>query len=84
MVLDIGPTSTAYLLNTLAGRVRNGEIFTDGEMVSGVYEKCKIKLAIAREGNREVFRVLIPDENDKFPGDEGCEYPYSEQDRVID
>lgn len=84
VVLDIGPSSTAYLLNALAERVRNGEVFTDGELVDNVYEECRVKLAIAKEGNREVFRVLIPDAHDRYPGDEGCEYPYSEQDRVLE
>ena len=84
LVLDIGPSSTAFVLNTLAERVRNGEVFTDGETVSGVYPDCDVKLAVAQEGNREVFRVLIPDEKDRYPGEEGCEYPYSEQDRILD
>ena len=84
LVLDIGPSSAAFLLNTLAARVRDGEVFKDGELVAGVYADCEVKLAIAKEGNREVFRVLIPDESNRYPGDEGCEYPYSDQDRVLD
>ena len=83
LVLDIGPGSTGYLLNGLAERVRNGESFSDGELVEGVYSDCQVKLAIATEGNREVFRVLIPDEEGRFPGDEGCNFPYSEQDRKL-
>ena len=84
LVLDIGPSSTAFVLNTLAERVRNGEMFKDEETVAGVYPECDIKLAVTQEGNREVFRVLIPDEKGRYPGDEGCEYPYSEQDRVLE
>ena len=83
LVLDIEKSSTAFLLNRLAERVRDGESFSDGELVADVYPNCKVKLALAKEANREVFRVLIPDENDKYPGDEGCKYPYSEQDRII-
>lgn len=84
LVLDIGPSSTAFVLNALAERVRNGETFSDGEIVSGVYPDCDVKLAVAQEGNRDVFRVLIPDEENRYPGEEGCGYPYSEQDRILD
>lgn len=84
LVLDIGPSSSGYLLNALAERVRNGETFADGELVDGVYSNCQVKLAVATEGNREVYRVLIPDEEGRYPGDEGCNFPYSEQDRKLD
>lgn len=84
VVLDIGQGNTGYILNALAERVRGGEIFKDGEMVEGIWESCAVKLVIAKEGNREVFRVMIPDDNNKFPGHEGCKYPYSEQDWVIE
>lgn len=83
VVLDIGKESIVYILNLLADRVRDGEVFSAGEKVKGVYADCEIKLAAAKEGNREVLRVLIPDDANRFPGEDDCSYPYSEQDRVI-
>ena len=84
VVLDIGRESTVFLLNSLAEKVRDGEVFSDGEKIKGVYADCEVKLASVKEGNRDVLRVLIPDENNRFPGDEGCSYPYSEQERVLE
>lgn len=83
IVLDIGKDGAVYLLNTLAEKVRDGEVFTAGERIEGVYPDCEIKLAAATEGGREVLRVLVPDENNRFPDEEGCSYPYSEQIRVF-
>lgn len=84
LVLDVGPNSTGFTLNALAERVRNGEIFADGEVVEGIYQDSSIKLALAKEGGREVFRVLIPDENGRYPGDEGCKFPFSLQEKVLE
>ena len=84
IVLDIGRDSCVYLLNTLAEKVRDGEIFSPGETIKGVYAECDVKLAAVKEGGREVLRILIPDENNCFPGEDGCSYPYSEQARVLE
>ena len=83
IVLDIGRENTVFLLNAMAERVRDGETFSDGERVKGIYDDCEIKLASVKEGNREVLRILIPDSENRFPGDDNCAYPYSEQERVI-
>ena len=79
IVLDVGMEQAALILNCLADRVRNGEVFYEGEVINGVYEGCGLKLATVNEGNREVFRVLIPDESNIYPGEAGCKYPYSAQ-----
>ena len=79
LVLDVGRQQAALILNCLADRVRNGEVFSDGELVTGVYEKCALKLVTVTEGNRKVFRVLVPDENNIYPGEPGCAFPYSAQ-----
>jgi hypothetical protein len=44
----------------------------------------KIKTMIATECGRLVLRVLLPDENGKFPGDSGCKPIFDTQDQIID
>ena len=84
IILDIGEESAMYILNAFAERVRGGEVFSHGELVKGVYPECDVRLASVKEGGRDVLRILIPDENNVFPGEPGCLYPYSEQARVLE
>lgn len=84
IILDIGEESAMYILNAFAERVRGGEVFSPGELVKGVYPECDVRLAAVKEGGRDVLRILIPDENNVFPGERGCLYPYSEQARVLE
>lgn len=79
MVLNLPPEHIAYLLNTLGKRVQNGEVFHDGDMVSGIYEDCEICLKKFRETGRDVLRLIIPDKYNRFPEDEKCMAPYKYQ-----
>lgn len=44
MVLNLPQEHICYLLNTMGMRVQGGETFHDGDMVSGIYEDCSIRL----------------------------------------
>ena len=79
MVLNLPQEHICYLLNTLGRRVLNGEIFHDGDMVSGLYEECSIRLKKVRETGRDVLRLIIPDKYNRFPEEESCMEPYRHQ-----
>lgn len=82
VVLDMGDEIACYLINTLCERVRDGNgdtVFTPGQIIDGIYSKFPIKLASATEAGRPVLRILIPDDNGLFPGDDGCAAPYCDQ-----
>ena len=49
MVLNLPQEHICYLLNTLGRRVQNGETFHDGDMVSGLYEDCSIRLGLQEQ-----------------------------------
>lgn len=72
MVLHLPHHEIARILNTLGLRVQDGERFKAGDMVSGIYEDCQIRLDEFEETGRKVLRVIIPDKDNIFPDDERC------------
>lgn len=79
VVLNLPQEHICYLLNTMGMRVQNRETFHDGDMVSGIYEGCSIRLKQVRETGRDVLRPIIPDAHNRFPEDENCMEPYRHQ-----
>ena len=79
MVLHTNPQDMGYILNTLGMRVQNGEKFKAGDMVSGIFLDCDVRLDEFQEHDRKVLRVIIPDGKNRFPEDPNCDYPYSFQ-----
>lgn len=72
IVLDLDPNEISVVLNMLAMRVQDGEKFHSGDIVSGIYEDCDVKLMEFEESGRMVLRVLIPDNRGYFPDDDRC------------
>ena len=79
LVLHLPPYEIARILNTLGLRVQAGERFKAGDMVSGIYEDCQIRLDEFEETGRKVLRVIIPDKDNIFPDDERCMEHYKLQ-----
>lgn len=72
MVLFLSPEEVSRILNTLGLRVQAGERFHNGDLVSGIYEDCNIRLDEYEETGRTVLRVIIPDKYNVFPEEEHC------------
>lgn len=79
MVLRLPPEEIGRILNTFGLRVKSGEKFKDGDMVSGIYEDCDVRLQEFDETGRKVLRVIIPDADNIFPEDENCNEIYKLQ-----
>ncbi|MBS5078710.1 MAG: DUF4262 domain-containing protein [Clostridiales bacterium] len=76
MVLFLPTEEIGRILNTLGLRVQSGERFQSGDMVSGIYEDCNVRLDEYEETGRKVLRVIIPDAINIFPGEGDCTLPY--------
>ena len=76
MVLALPLEEIMRILNTLGLRVQSGERFSPGDMVSGIYEDCDVRLDEYEENGRRVLRVIIPDADNIFPEDASCKAPY--------
>lgn len=79
LVLNVSDEHAKYLLNTMGMRVQNGEQFKSGDHVNGLYEDCSVRLDEYQESGRTVLRLIIPDENNRFPEDPECSKPYCYQ-----
>ena len=79
MVLRCSIKEIGRILNTLGARVRGGERFSAGDMVTGIYEDCSVRLDEYEECGRKVLRVIIPDKHNRFPEDPDCMVPYTLQ-----
>lgn len=79
LVLSYPLEEIGRILNTLGLRVQAGERFHDGDLVSGIYNDCNVRLTEFEETGRTVLRVVIPDKQNRFPEDPDCEYPYTLQ-----
>ena len=76
MVLFLPTEEIGRILNTLGLRVQSGERFRSGDMVSGIYEDCDVRLDEYEETGRKVLRVIIPDANNIFSEEGDCMLPY--------
>lgn len=76
VVLHMSPKEICYILNTLGLRVQSGERFRAGDLVTGIFLDCPIRLDEYEETGRTVLRVMIPDKHNIFPEDERCMEPY--------
>jgi len=79
IIIEYPREEIGRILNTLGLRVQAGETFKDGDFVEGIYEDCSVRLNEFTDNGRKVLRVVIPDRNNRFPEDEGCEGPYTYQ-----
>ena len=79
LVLRLPPNEIGRILNTFGLRVQAGEKFKNGDLVSGIYEDCNVKLQEFEETGRKVLRVMIPDANNIFPEKNECNEVYRMQ-----
>ena len=77
-VLNLDPRLVGYILNTLGLMVADGRKFQDKDVVPGLLS-VDIHLHKIVEHGKEFLRAVVPDAKGLWPGDKGCEYPYSAQ-----
>lgn len=79
VVLAYPKKEIGRILNTFGIRVRNGAKFHAGDLVSGIYEDCNVRLDEFEETGRMVLRVIIPDSQNCFPENPNCNANYRVQ-----
>lgn len=79
LVLAYPNEEICRILNTFGFWVQQGRKFQNGDMVSGIYEDCDVKLEEFEETGRMVLRIIIPDKHNTFPTEHDCMYPYTIQ-----
>lgn len=81
LIIDYGPNEIMRILNTIGIRIKNGERFKEGDMIKGIYEDCELRLDCIDDGYgiEPYLRVIIPDRNNLFPEEPGCNTLHSLQ-----
>lgn len=80
LVVPYGPKPTSGILNSLCDMVAAGRRFSDGELVDDVLEDCQVKLfRVKTYDDKDVFRVIVPDDDGRFPEDAGCDKEFKHQ-----
>jgi hypothetical protein len=79
LLLNPEASEIGRLLNTMGKRVHDGEKFSHGDMVTGLYSDCSVRLDEVTETGRRVLRLIIPDAENRFPEDPLCQAPYKHQ-----
>ena len=72
LVLKTHPAEIGRILNTFGLWVQSGRRFKAGDMVSGIFQDCNVRLDEFEETGRTVLRIIIPDDENRFPEDEKC------------
>lgn len=85
MVLDLPKKMIAYILNSIGMRIAAGERFEPGQDITDILgtplgKPVAIKIIRLEKG---ILRLMIPDPEYRYPGDEGCTYPYNMQDQPV-
>ena len=79
IVLDFDNDIIMSILNYFCQCVHDGERFHDGDIVENLSPNFPLQLQEFEESGRKILRVIIPDEKNRFPGDQGCSYPFTIQ-----
>ena len=82
--LPLEPKQGAQFINLIAAEIaEKGKRYQSGEQVDGVFSLpfyvFQTKAIHASKPNDQVLRIVFPDPGRKYPWEDGCQPPYSEQ-----
>ena len=77
ITIDIGPEIIMPVLNTLGLRIKHGESFSPGIYDDALANGYKAKFI--KFDNEDILYLILPDSQNRFPEDSGCEFPYNKQ-----
>ena len=64
--VPLSPDAVQGILNTVAARIKAGEIFKANRKYNNIIEKFPVQMRTVKEGGREVLRMVFPDKNGSF------------------
>jgi hypothetical protein len=79
IVIPLPPNIANNLFWTFADRVKAGERFAAGARVDKIVHGHQVILKKAKEGDRDVLRIILPDKNGRFPEDPGVDHYFGKQ-----
>jgi phosphomannomutase len=63
IVVAVASGTAHSIFEELIRRIKEGESFKIGQIVSGIVKNYNVKLCMASENNRRVLRIILPEAN---------------------
>ena len=79
IVLPINPNIASSVLHGMVESIKEGESFEDKTISDRVIRNYNVQLVKVTDGKRDLLRVILPDENGRFPSDDDCAEVYKNQ-----
>lgn len=79
IALAIHPNLARAVLGGVAEQIKSGEVFEDKLMSDKIIQGYNVQLFKMKSDNRELLRIVLPDENGKFPFEKDCMDGYKNQ-----
>lgn len=79
IVLPIHPQMAGGIFHGMVNLIKKGESFENKIMSDKVIQNYNVQLFRVNDGTRDLIRIILPDENGKFPSDKGCADVYKNQ-----
>lgn len=79
IVLPIHPQMAGGVIHGMVEQIKNGESFEDKLVSDKVIQNYNVQLVKVSDEYRELLRIVLPDENGKFPSDKDCAEVYKNQ-----
>lgn len=83
IALNLEKESVEMLLNILTDNIAEGYKYREGRSTQ-VIEGMEVEFKLFDEDNRKVLRLILPDDEGRFPSDEECQEPYNKQYSVFE
>ncbi|MGM9928471.1 MAG: DUF4262 domain-containing protein [Bacillus sp. (in: firmicutes)] len=78
IVLPIEKEMAELLLKTVIENIKNGYTYYEG-LYNNVIEDENVEFKTFKEQDRDVLRIVFPDNDGLLPDDEKCQNPYNQQ-----
>jgi hypothetical protein len=79
VVLPIPGKTIMHIFWTLADWIKEGRKFEADKQYEQVIQGLPVKILWARDGDRPVLRIILPDSQARMPGDYGCDPAFEAQ-----
>jgi len=82
IVLKIDEEIVKTLFSSIIENIKGGYTYYEGRS-NNVIEEIEVEFKKFQEDGREVLRLIIPDQEGRFPSDESCSEPYNKQYEIL-
>ncbi len=76
ITLNLPADVSHNILTIIANNIKHGQKYNDGQKYHEIIENFPVSFHLT---DNNILRIILPDPNGLFPGDKGCQKPFSLQ-----